>query len=482
MHAMPATEPIDLFQLVGTTLEGRFVVERVVAEGGFGVVYRAEQVALERPIALKVLKTPARFDEDERRQFLKSFAAEAKTIARIDHPNIVHVYDFGVSDMPSGVRAAWMALEWLTGVTLEEELLARRGRGGRSPAECLSLLKPVLSALAVVHAEGVAHRDIKPANIMLVQGPNGPRLKLVDFGIAKIMETDEAPGPGQTLTRSNRVAFSPGYAAPEQISNGRTGPWTDVHAIGLILSELLTDSPPFEAGEMAVLFQQIVDRSRPTPSKRGYDVGPWEAVLTRSLAVASVERFRDAGELLRALEAAVPHASSVRVSVAPGPGQIAPSSSPTFGAMATQMDAVASGPLPRVLVATGGPLPPNPSRASLAVTVGALVVGGLGAAWILSGGMRGEPSGVDTAGAVPSVPPARPLSAARPPTASIAEAVAPSAVPPPQPSASAPPPRPALPRSTAASTTPPPAVKAPAPPPSAKPSASPALPVVDTMH
>src|SRR5580704_2206465 len=116
-------EAYDVFQLAGTTLEGRFVVERVVAEGGFGVVYRAQQAALERPIALKVLKTPERFDEAAKQEFLASFASEAKTIARISHPHIVDVYDFGVSDMPSGVRAAWMALEWMTGVTLEDELL-----------------------------------------------------------------------------------------------------------------------------------------------------------------------------------------------------------------------------------------------------------------------------------------------------------------------------------------------------------------------
>src|ERR1700733_10681730 len=98
---MSAGDPYDVFQLAGTTLEGRFVVERVVAEGGFGVVYRAQQAALERPIALKVLKTPERFDEVAKQHFLAGFASEAKTIARIAHPNIVSVFDFGVSEMPA---------------------------------------------------------------------------------------------------------------------------------------------------------------------------------------------------------------------------------------------------------------------------------------------------------------------------------------------------------------------------------------------
>jgi serine/threonine protein kinase len=312
---MPSTDAGDVYQLAGTTLEGRFVVERVVAEGGFGVVYRAQQAVLERPIALKVLKTPDRFDDAAKQQFLAGFAAEAKTIARFAHPHIVHVYDFGVSMMPSGVRAAWMALEWLTGVTLEDELLARRGRGGRSPGECLALLKPILSALALAHAEGVAHRDIKPANIMLVPMPGGAILKLLDFGIAKIMGADETVGTGDTRTSSRQIAFSPRYASPEQFVQGRSGPWTDVHAMGIVLFELLTDLPAFEGDDMNVLFQQIMGRTRPTPATRGVHVGVWEAVLSRAVALCPADRYADARALLHALESVVKEASSAYVTI-----------------------------------------------------------------------------------------------------------------------------------------------------------------------
>ena len=283
---MNSAGELDVFGLAGTTLEGRFVVERAIAEGGFGVVYRAQQAALGRPVALKVLKTPAQFDAAAKHHFLASFAQEAKTIARITHPNIVLVHDFGVSAMPSGISAAWMVLEWLTGETLDEELRRRRGQGGRTPAECLSLLKPALSALAVVHAAGVAHRDLKPANIMLVATPGGSSLKVLDFGIAKMMDADEMPGTGETQTRSSQVAFSPGYASPEQIRRGRSGPWTDVHAMGLILTEMLTDRPPLDGATMAMLFEQVADRVRPTPAKFGMAVGAWEAVLCRAMALS----------------------------------------------------------------------------------------------------------------------------------------------------------------------------------------------------
>jgi serine/threonine protein kinase len=337
---MPEAPIEDVFGLVGTTLEGRFVVDRVVAEGGFGVVYHAQQAALERPIALKVLKTPKRFDENERKQFLAGFAAEAKTVARITHPSIVQVFDFGVSPMPSGVQAAWMALEWLTGETLEDALATRRGRGGRSPSDCLAVLRPVLSALALVHKEGVAHRDIKPANIMIVKTAVGPTPKLLDFGIAKLMSADEAPGTGHTRTRSNQIAFSPAYAAPEQITQGRSGPWTDVHGMGLVLTEMLTDAMAFEGEEVAVLFQQIVDRARPTPARRGVQIGPWEEVLQRALAVSSAERYRDAGELLGALEATLQAAEVAFRSMPAERVDGTPARSPqaeTLAAMSTQL-------------------------------------------------------------------------------------------------------------------------------------------------
>src|ERR1041384_7157965 len=125
----------DQFGLMGTVLEGRFRVDHEVAEGGFGVVYRATQVALERLVALKVLKMPPELDAAAREQFHQRFAVEAKTIARMSPPHIVGVHDFGVSAMPTGGEAPWMALEWLSGRTLEDVLRERRGQGGQSPGE-----------------------------------------------------------------------------------------------------------------------------------------------------------------------------------------------------------------------------------------------------------------------------------------------------------------------------------------------------------
>ncbi len=209
---------VDEFGLLGATIEGKYAVESVVAEGGFGVVYRAVHLALGREVAVKVLKTPDGMEGTRREEFIQQFAAEAKTIARLDHPSIVQVLDFGSADMPSGEPAAFMVLEWLTGKTLQDALTERRGRGGRTPAEALGLLRDVIEAVASAHEAGIAHRDLKPANIMLVSARRGPAVRLLDFGIAKVMAPDEQVAAAGTRTpgRASRP-FSPHYASPEQV-------------------------------------------------------------------------------------------------------------------------------------------------------------------------------------------------------------------------------------------------------------------------
>jgi len=288
----------------GALFDGRFRIEERVAEGGFAVVYKAWQVALDRRVALKVLKPPRNQDEAGRAEFRDRFAIEARTIARLRHPHIVDVYDFSVATLASGELLPWMALEWLDGETLAAHLGKRKSAGskGRDPAGAVEFLRPALEALAHAHEQGIAHRDIKPSNMMVVDGSAGSSLRVLDFGIAKIMVDDQTPNTGNTRTES-APAFSPAYAAPEQVAFSRTGPWTDVHALGLVLSELMTDEAPFsDPDPNAHLFEQIMARSRPTPAAKGRDVGPFEPVLEKALALAPRDRFRSAGELLRALD------------------------------------------------------------------------------------------------------------------------------------------------------------------------------------
>jgi tRNA A-37 threonylcarbamoyl transferase component Bud32 len=292
--------------LSGIVFEGRFRIEERIAEGGFAVVYKAVQVALDRQVALKVLKMPRFHDATSRAEFRDKFAEEAKTIARIRHPHIVDVYDFSVSTLGSGELAPWMALEWLEGETLASFLKRERATGGRGLAarEAVDLLRPAIEALAHAHSRGIVHRDVKPANIMVASTPNGRSLRVLDFGIAKIMADDQGPSTGDTRTES-APAFSPFYAAPEQVTFSRTGPWTDVHALGLILSELMTGEAPFGSRDPdAHMFEQVMASRRPTPASKGRDVGAFEPVVAKALALSPRDRWKNAGELLAALDAA----------------------------------------------------------------------------------------------------------------------------------------------------------------------------------
>jgi serine/threonine-protein kinase len=299
----------DPLQLEGALLDGKYAVIEAVAEGGFGVVYRGRHESLHCPVAVKVLKRHEGETREFSAQFIEAFAREARTLARLQHPAIVRAMDFGVSTLPSGDRSPWMVLEWLDGETLADRLDARRGRGGVPPAEALALLRPALEAVAHAHDAAVAHRDLKPSNLMCVPGP--VPLRVLDFGIARSMEPDApAPPSGETRSRSPRQ-FSPPYAAPEQLGGTRTGPWTDVHALGLILTEVLTDEAPYRCGAddtgLALPLAVLADQ-RPTPAARGVDVGAWEPVLARAVALRPGDRYTTAGALLAALDAALPDA------------------------------------------------------------------------------------------------------------------------------------------------------------------------------
>ena len=305
----------------GRTLERRYRLDRVVGHGGFGIVLEGRHLTLDVPIAVKVLHvTPEMVGRERHADVLASFIEEARIVARLRHPNIVTVLDSGVTspdpaptealDEREGDAGApapsapWIVMDWCNGTPLDVDLDARRGLGGRTIEETWRLLGPIVEAVGYAHERGVVHRDIKPSNVMLDVGPAGritPRL--LDFGIAKYMEPGDVAGSGVTATQSTWRTFTPAYAAIEQRVGGRTGPWTDVYALALLFVEMLTDAAPQGAEDPAVA---AVTANRPTPAAHGVDVGAWEAVLEKALAVRPSDRHANAGELFAALEAALP--------------------------------------------------------------------------------------------------------------------------------------------------------------------------------
>lgn len=302
------------------TLDARIRIDRFVAEGGFGRVYKGHHRTLDRDVAIKVLKVPAEYGDVARAMFCERFAQEARIIARLDHPAVVRVLDFGVAAMPDGEAAPYMILDWLDGVTLKDLIAARHREGGAFDRdETLRLLTPVMEAVAMAHAQGIVHRDITPGNLMLVETAAGPSLRLLDFGIAKVMEEGHggrADEPEDTQTHTALLAFSPRWAAPEQAGRGRTGPWTDVHALGLLCTAMLTGQRPYR-GTREALFREIFSEPRPTPAAFGVDVGAWEPVLSRALSLRTEARQPDAGALLRELQDAVFASAPTRVVTVP---------------------------------------------------------------------------------------------------------------------------------------------------------------------
>jgi serine/threonine protein kinase len=308
----------DPFDLVGTTLAGKYRVEAFVEETDQSVVYRAMHKLWQRPVAIKAFKasTP---DDGARRRLLESFVREGALLAELSErcAAICQARDVASVTTARGDWVPYMVLEWLEGEPLELMLLRERVREAepRSAAQAIRILDAVAGALALAHEHGIAHRDVKPGNIFVLADSRSESClcKLLDFGVAQVsrpLESIEAsvdvamPPPLSDGDQS----FTPAYGAPEQFSSeyGRTGPWTDVYALALVFVELVSGRQPLRGETISDLGQRSCDPGeRPTPRTLGVPVGDeLEGVLARALAIQPSERFDSAGDFWRALKRA----------------------------------------------------------------------------------------------------------------------------------------------------------------------------------
>jgi serine/threonine-protein kinase len=303
--------PFDSFALVGAVLDGQYRVDSVAGEGSFGVVYKGWHLRFDQPIAIKALKLPETLGLDLQRSLLAKFHEEAKLSYMLAQQSldIARSIGFGELTTPSGIWAPFLVLEWLEGISLAAELEERRAQGlrGRSLDEAIALLAPAARGLGYAHSKRVAHRDVKPANMFLVAGTSGGRtIKLLDFGIAKLLA--EGTQAGSLAAQATAfTSFTPYYAAPEQFDPrmGVTGPWTDVYALCLVLTEVLTDRQTNSGDAMTLLKHATDPGQRPTPRAYGFDMtDEVHAVCARALAVDPKERFADATAFWEALVAA----------------------------------------------------------------------------------------------------------------------------------------------------------------------------------
>jgi formylglycine-generating enzyme required for sulfatase activity/tRNA A-37 threonylcarbamoyl transferase component Bud32 len=297
----------DALGLVGTTVLEKYAIESVVGEGGFAVVYRATHLLWKRPVAIKVFSVLDSVPADMRGKLLDDFLQEGALLAQLSEQTtaIVQARDVGMLTTKSGMTVPYMVLEWLEGETLEDKLFRERNAGGplRSMQQAVALLTPVADALAVAHGRGIVHRDVKPANIFLV-GPigntEGTAIKLLDFGIAKVVQDAQKMAGSFNKTSGVVTSFTPAYGAPEQFSRtyGATGPWTDVFALALILGEITSGKAPIDGDDVGQLaFASMNEKVRPSPRTLGATVSDAvENVLLRALAVKTTDRPQSARE------------------------------------------------------------------------------------------------------------------------------------------------------------------------------------------
>ncbi len=282
---------------IGRTF-GRYQFESEIGRGGMGVVYRARQLSLNRPVAIKVL--PTRFALDE--QFRQRFQQEAQVIATLVHENIVHVYDIEPAE-----GTYFIVMELIDGSSLRELRASRRF----GVEEVRSIGIAVARALRCAHAQGIVHRDVKSHNVMVTRDA---KVKLMDFGIARV------DGTG-IKTQTGSVLGTPEYMAPEQARTGETSPRTDLYSLGVLLYELATGRLPFTGNDpFSVAFKHVSEDPAP-PRSVEPGLPEWlERVILKAMAKAPEERYQSAAELERDLasQATGPQAGGVLPALAGG--------------------------------------------------------------------------------------------------------------------------------------------------------------------
>ncbi len=270
---------------------GRYRIVSELGRGAMGVVYRAEDPLLNRTVAIKTIIMSD--DAGERAEYEARFYQEAKAAGGLNHPNVVTVHDIGREG-----AIAYMAMELIDGIELRE--MMKQGRAALPLPLALDILAQVAEGLAFAHERGVVHRDVKPGNVMVVRGRH---VKIMDFGIARIRESD-------IQTRTGAILGSPKYMSPEQVAGERTDHRSDIFSLGVMLYELATGEPPFTAPQVTQLMHNIATVTPRNPSVVNPSLPVMlDLIIGKALEKDVALRYQSAAELaddLRACAAALP--------------------------------------------------------------------------------------------------------------------------------------------------------------------------------
>jgi hypothetical protein len=283
--------------LIGQTIEGRYRVLELVGRGGMGLVYRVEHLMMKKELALKLL-LPGLGRSDE---LVRRFEREAEAAARLSHPNIINVTDFG----KTADGRLFMVMELLHGPSLAEVIGTGEARRPLGVERSLHIARQILRALEHAHRAGIVHRDLKPDNIVLVERDgDADAVKLLDFGIAKLSGAEQG---GEALTQAGLIYGTPEYLSPEQGLGEAADARADLYAAGVILYEMLSGRRPFEAeSKLALVSMHITDRAMPV-----VDAAPALEIpqsisraVERAMQKRREERWQDAAAFLEALDPA----------------------------------------------------------------------------------------------------------------------------------------------------------------------------------
>jgi predicted Ser/Thr protein kinase len=272
--------------LIGTVIQGRYRITRLLGEGGMGSVYLADQLSIGRRVAIKVLHGQYARDEE----FITRFRREAQSAAALNHHRVVVIYEFGQAENGS----LFIAMEYVAGHTLKE--LIQQGPLPLGYAVRLGL--QIAEGLHAAHRAGVIHRDVKPENIMVREGGE---IKLMDFGIARMQDAQAHT----RLTRTGLIVGTPEYMAPEQIEGTEVTAQTDLYAWGIVMYEMLKGETPFTSPTPAkVLVSHLQQKPPPLRPTRRDVPEAVERVVLQALAKDPRDRQRHMGEVITALQAA----------------------------------------------------------------------------------------------------------------------------------------------------------------------------------
>ena len=307
---------------------GRYELIRVLGKGAMGVVYEGRDPNLDRRVAIKTVKVE-NLSEEAAAEYEHRFRTEARSAARLQHPNIVSVYD---SDRDGDI--AFLVMEYIQGDDLKHHL----DRGVRySLEQSLKIIRDLLSALDYAHKQGIVHRDIKPANLLIEPGG---RVKLTDFGVARIQDSGDA-----TRTQGSMVGTLK-YMAPEQVQGQKVDSRADLFSVGVVLYQLLTDKRPFDGDNDFSIIHQIIGHEPAAPSSFNARLpSAIDAVVARALAKDREQRFATARDFAVALQAAIRRAEDQTI-VPPANPHKKPEALPTGGSRAPTSPGSVAGTTP----------------------------------------------------------------------------------------------------------------------------------------